>query len=127
MHTDLDASIALLKASRPETKAAAAAAARKAAAAVAARTLYTPSSPSALSGTIAAFRPVSAPSRPSYSRASGLEVPPAGRTAQGKHLMRYTCDEVCTPRQEHHAGCDVWTSRWCSMQHAVHVQCFSVS
>jgi hypothetical protein len=97
MHMDLDASIALLKASLAETKAAAAA--RKAAAAVAARTIYTPSSPSACSGTIAAFRPVSAPSRPSYSRASGLEVAPASRTAQGKHLMRYTCDEVGSPDQ----------------------------
>jgi uncharacterized small protein (DUF1192 family) len=92
LHTDLDASIALLKASVAETKAAAAA--RKAAAAIAAKSLYTPSSPSAGSGTIAAYRPVSAPSRPSYSRASGLDVAPASRTAQGKHLMRYTCDEV---------------------------------
>eukprot|EP00882_Tetradesmus_deserticola_P025244 GHRQ01027711.1.p1 GENE.GHRQ01027711.1~~GHRQ01027711.1.p1 ORF type:complete len:246 (+),score=117.72 GHRQ01027711.1:399-1136(+) len=98
LHTDLDASIALLKASLAETKAAAAAG--KAAAAMAARTLYIPSSPSASSGTIAAFRPISAPQRPSYSRASGMEVAPASRTAQGKHLMRYTCDEVVALLQE---------------------------
>lgn len=98
LHTDLDASIALLKVSLAEAKAAAAA--RKAAAAVAARTLYIPGSPVASSGTIAAYRPGSAPSRPSYSRASGLDVTPACRTAQGKHLMRYTCDEVVALLQE---------------------------
>lgn len=91
LHTNLDASIALLKESLAETKAVAAA--RKAAAAIS-----TTASPSR-SPLISAYRPTSAPAHPpvqklSYTRASGLEGTVVSRSTLGKHLMRYTCEEV---------------------------------
>lgn len=81
LHTNLDASITLLRASLAESKAAAAA--RKAAAAAA-----------AIRSSSSSLRPASAP-KASHSRnpVSCAECPSA-RSAMAKHLMRYNTEEV---------------------------------